>query len=82
MAWPCRDDMWRGQLDAAKATHAAVVNAIGRFEPVLLVADTGDGAEAAAACPERRGRRVAPGRLVGPGHRGHRPDRRTAAGPA
>jgi agmatine deiminase len=44
--------MWRGQLDAAKATHAAVVEAVGRFEPVLLVADVGDGTEAAAACPD------------------------------
>jgi agmatine deiminase len=52
VAWPCRDDMWAGQLDAAKASHAAVVNAIGRFEPVLLVADPGDGTEAAAACPD------------------------------
>jgi agmatine deiminase len=44
--------MWHGRLDDAKATHAAVVHAIGRFEPVLLVAHPGDGEEAAAACPD------------------------------
>ena len=51
VAWPCREEMWRGQLAGAKAAHAAVVNAIGAFEPVLLVADPGAGHEAAAACP-------------------------------
>jgi len=44
--------MWRGQLDEAKAAHATVVNAIGAFEPVMLVADPGAGPEAAAACPQ------------------------------
>jgi agmatine deiminase len=43
--------MWAGQLEAAKASHAAVVEAVARFEPVVLVADPGDGEEAAAACP-------------------------------
>jgi agmatine deiminase len=51
MAWPARDDMWGDHLAAAKATHAAVANAVLAFEPVLLVADGGDGPEAAAACP-------------------------------
>ena len=51
VAWPARDDMWGDQLAAAKATHAEVVNAILAFEPVTLVADDGDGHEAAAACP-------------------------------
>jgi agmatine deiminase len=52
VAWPCRADMWGGQQDAAKAAHAAVVNAIVAFEPVLLVANPGAGVEAAAACPD------------------------------
>jgi agmatine deiminase len=52
VAWPARADMWRDRFADAKATHAAVVNAIGRFEPVLLVADPGAGDEAAAACPD------------------------------
>jgi len=43
--------MWRGQLDEAKAAHASVVEAIGRFEPVLLAARPGDGDEARTACP-------------------------------
>ena len=51
VAWPCRADMWGGQLDAAKAAHAAVVNAIVAFEPVLLVSIPGAGAEEWAACP-------------------------------
>jgi agmatine deiminase len=51
VAWPCRADMWRGQIDAARASHAEVVNAISRFEPVLVVADPGDGPAAASACP-------------------------------
>jgi len=44
--------MWGDQLDEAKAAHAAVVAAISRFEPVLLVANPGAGHEAAAACPD------------------------------
>ncbi len=52
VAWPCRSTMWGDQLDEAKAAHAAVVAAISRFEPVLLVADPGAGHEAAAACPD------------------------------
>ncbi|HYF46740.1 MAG TPA: agmatine deiminase family protein, partial [Acidimicrobiales bacterium] len=52
VAWPCRASMWGDQLDEAKAAHAAVVEAVGRFEPVLLVARPGDGDEAAAACPD------------------------------
>lgn len=52
VAWPCRSTMWGDQLDEAKAAHAAVVAAISRFEPVLLVANPGAGHEAAAACPD------------------------------
>ena len=52
VVWPCRHEMWAGQLEAAKACHAEVVAAISAFEPVLLVADGGDGPEAAAACPD------------------------------
>ncbi len=51
VAWPCRATMWGNQLDGAKAAHAAVVNAVGAFEPVMLVADPGAGEEAAASCP-------------------------------
>ena len=51
VAWPCRADMWGDRLAEAKVAHAAVVNAIGAFEPVLLVANPGSGHEAATACP-------------------------------
>lgn len=50
MAWPTRAAMWRRQLGAAKADYAQVARAIARSEPVLMVANPGGGAEAAAAC--------------------------------
>src|SRR3954465_4219634 len=50
MAWPCRAQMWRGQLQAAKTESAAVANAIAAFEPVTMVArDGADVAQARAA---------------------------------
>jgi agmatine deiminase len=51
MAWPCRRELWEGQLAAAKAESAGVANAVGAFEPVTMVAGTpADAAEARAAC--------------------------------
>lgn len=39
-AWPSDDDLWLGQLEAARADFAHLVHAITRFEPVdLLVRD-------------------------------------------
>jgi agmatine deiminase len=50
MAWPCRRELWGGQLEAAKAESAGVANAIAAFEPVTMVArDAADAAEARAA---------------------------------
>ena len=50
MAWPCRRELWGGQLAAAKAESAGVANAVAAFEPVTMVAqDTADAAE-----PSRR----------------------------
>ena len=49
VAWPARRALWGPQLAAAKATYAEVIRAIARFEPVLVVANVGDGAEAVAA---------------------------------
>jgi agmatine deiminase len=50
MAWPCRDELWRRQIDAAKAAYAATANAIAAFEPVTMVcSDAGDAADARAA---------------------------------
>lgn len=50
MAWPTRQKLWRPYFEQAKAEYAAVANAIAEFEPVLMVANTGQGAEARAAC--------------------------------
>jgi agmatine deiminase len=50
IAWPARESLWEGLYDAAKADYAAVANAIAAFEPVLMVADPSQGAEARAAC--------------------------------
>jgi agmatine deiminase len=50
MAWPCRRELWGGQLGAAKVESAGVANAIAAFEPVTMVArDPADAAEARAA---------------------------------
>ncbi|HET6505753.1 MAG TPA: agmatine deiminase family protein [Baekduia sp.] len=50
MAWPCRRELWGGQLGAAKAESAGVANAIAAFEPVTMVArDAADAQEARAA---------------------------------
>jgi agmatine deiminase len=51
MAWPCRRELWGGQMDAAKAESAGVANAVAAFEPVTMVAaNAADAAEARAAC--------------------------------
>ncbi len=40
IAWPAREDAWRGTtIEAARQAHAQVVAAIAAFEPVTLVAD-------------------------------------------
>jgi agmatine deiminase len=50
MAWPCRRELWGGQLGAAKGESAGVANAVAAFEPVTMVArDAADVAEARAA---------------------------------
>jgi agmatine deiminase len=50
MAWPCRRELWGGQLGAAKAESAGLANAIAAFEPVtMVVRDAADHAEARAA---------------------------------
>jgi agmatine deiminase len=51
MAWPCRRELWGGELAAARAESAAVANAVAAFEPVTMVAGSdADAAEARAAC--------------------------------
>ncbi|MSO79322.1 MAG: agmatine deiminase family protein [Acidimicrobiia bacterium] len=49
IAWPSRAELWGDQLGRAKDCHARVVAAVARFEPVMLVANIGDGDEAATA---------------------------------
>src|SRR3954449_12104554 len=50
MAWPARESMWRDQLEAAKDEYAATARAVATFEPVLMVAAPGAGAEGASRC--------------------------------
>jgi agmatine deiminase len=38
MAWPCRERLWRGELDAARRAFAEVATTIGRYEPVTMLA--------------------------------------------
>jgi agmatine deiminase len=49
MGWPCRRELWEDRLDEAKDEYAGVANAIAAFEPVLMIARPGEGAEARAA---------------------------------
>jgi agmatine deiminase len=51
MCWPARADMWEEHFADAKRVHAQVADAINGFEPVLMVADPGQAAEARAALP-------------------------------
>lgn len=52
IAWPQREDAWRGTtIEAARDTHAEVVAAVSAFEPVLLVVDPSQAADARARVP-------------------------------
>ncbi len=51
IAWPAREEAWRGtSIGAARVNHAAVVEAVARFEPVTLVANPEDADGARNAC--------------------------------
>jgi agmatine deiminase len=52
MAWPARPSLWGRHYEQAKADYAEIANAIAAFEPVLMVADPAQAAEARAACGE------------------------------
>jgi agmatine deiminase len=52
MAWPTRLELWGDALDSAKYEYAAVARAVAGFEPVLMVAPPGAGAEVRDACGE------------------------------
>ena len=50
MAWPTREGLWGPYFEEAKAEHAATANAIGEFEPVLMIANPGQADEVRTAC--------------------------------
>jgi agmatine deiminase len=51
MGWPCRADLWGETIAQARADYAEVANAVAAFEPVTMIANRGDDAQAArAAC--------------------------------
>lgn len=51
MAWPCRPETWPGDgIDAAREAYVEVARAIATFEPVTMVCDPDDVAEASLAC--------------------------------
>jgi agmatine deiminase len=52
MAWPARPSLWERHYQQAKADYAEIANAIAAFEPVLMVCEPSQAAEARAACGE------------------------------
>ncbi|MGK9169673.1 agmatine deiminase family protein [Inquilinus limosus] len=46
MAWPCREEVWGEHMDAARTAYADVARAIADFEPVTMVCNPADVAEA------------------------------------
>lgn len=54
MEWPTvtRHDLWGDRFDEAKRDYAAVATAIAAFEPVVMVCDPQQEAEARASCGE------------------------------
>jgi agmatine deiminase len=52
IAWPAREDAWRGTtIEAARDVHAEVVTAVAAFEPVTLVADPAHAEDARRRVP-------------------------------
>jgi agmatine deiminase len=50
MAWPCHPETWGDGLEAARDAYAAVAKAIAAFEPVTMLANSGDVAAASLRC--------------------------------
>jgi agmatine deiminase len=52
MEWPTitRGDLWADRFDEAKRDYAAVANAVAAFEPVVMVCDADQQAEARRSC--------------------------------
>jgi agmatine deiminase len=58
IAWPTRTELWGDQIGRAKQCYTQVITEVARFEPVMLVANVGDGTEAAAAIEGDHAHRV------------------------
>ncbi len=53
VAWPQREEAWRGTtIEAARDSHAEVIAAIAQFEPVMVVVDPSQLADALKRLPE------------------------------
>jgi agmatine deiminase len=50
MAWPRRAELWREHLEGAREDYVRVARAIARFEPLTMIADPADVAEAQSRC--------------------------------
>jgi agmatine deiminase len=50
MSWPHREDLWEDMLEVVQQEYASVAKAVAQFEPVLMVANPGSGAEAQRQC--------------------------------
>jgi agmatine deiminase len=53
MAWPCRTELWGDLLADANEDYAAVIRAVGAFEPVFVACPPGRSAEVRDACGGR-----------------------------
>jgi agmatine deiminase len=50
MAWPTRVGLWREHLEGARDDYARVAQAIAQFEPMTMIADPAQAADAAKRC--------------------------------
>jgi len=50
MGWPCRRELWGARLDEARDAYAAIAGVIAGFEPVTMLANPEDAADAASRC--------------------------------
>lgn len=50
MAWPCREEVFHGAIEPARTAFAEVARTIAKFEPVTMVCQSEDAAEASLAC--------------------------------
>ena len=49
MAWPCREALWGSGLEAARSAYVEVARTIAEFEPVTMICNAADVAEASLA---------------------------------